>query len=156
MDKINFEDMDEKNILELSIKSEIEAQKTYKLLLEQDISEDIEKKIKNILKKEKSHEESLRNIYSDWYPDKEPKITRESVDIEGQIKEAGDEISKFLRKAMKDEKNAEETYSKLGDKLEDKTQARVFKHLAYTEREHYEALKKELENLKDEKSSNED
>ena len=153
MNKINFEKMDDKNILELSIKSEIEAQKTYETLLERDIPENIKNRLKNFLKSEKSHEESLRNIFNDWYPDEEPTITKESVDIEGQIKEVGDNMKELLEKAMEDEKNAEETYSKLGDKYEDKGKARVFKHLAYTEREHYEAVKRELENLNEHKDS---
>lgn len=145
----DIEEMDVRKIIELSIKSEQEAQKTYEEFLERDIPEDFKNRIKASLKDEKDHEKFLRNLFNDWYPDETPKLEKDSVNIEGQIELESNELPELLEKAMKDEKNAEETYSKLGDKIEDKPKSRTFKHLAHMEREHFETLKSELEGLKE-------
>ncbi|MBS3815888.1 MAG: hypothetical protein KGY45_04945, partial [Hadesarchaea archaeon] len=72
--------------MEIAIKSEIEAQKMYKEFLELDTPKEFEDRIKNFVKNERNHEKILRNIFDDWYPEKDPKPVKKSVSIEGQIK----------------------------------------------------------------------
>jgi len=110
---------------------------------------EFEEKIKNIVKNEKNHEKTIRNIFADWYPEEDPQPVEKSVSIEGQIKSESKDLVDLLEKAIEDERNAEGIYSELGERMQDKPESRILQYLAFMEREHSEILKDELERLKE-------
>ena len=136
-------------MLETAIKSEIESQKMYEEFLSLDTTKEFEEKIKNIVKNEKNHEKTIRNIFADWYPEEDPQPVEKSVSIEGQIKSESKDLVDLLEKAIEDERNAEGIYSELGERMQDKPESRILQYLAFMEREHSEILKDELERLKE-------
>lgn len=139
-----IEDIGADEVIEIAIRSEMDAQKAYKKLLKSDFSPEMKERVKEFVKQEAGHEEKLRDLFRDWYPDKELQMPEKVMNIEGKIEKIPSDPRKLLKLSIRNEKKAEEIYSELGDRMEEKPEYKTFKHLAYIERQHRNALKDEL------------
>ncbi len=144
---VEIKDLDAEKVIEIAIKSEIDAQRAYKKLEKSDISPEMKEKVKEFIEQESDHEEKLRTLFNDWYPDKELQLPEKIMNIEGNIDETPSDPKKLLKESIRNEKKDEEIYSELGDRMETDPETNTFKHLAYIEREHRNALKDELANM---------
>ncbi|MFO7966424.1 MAG: ferritin family protein [Archaeoglobaceae archaeon] len=130
-------------LLSLAIKSEINAHNNYESLSELEISHGIKKTLIRLRDQEMEHENILRDIFAGFYPGKEPNTSIATPYGELDVSETGN-IFTLLRRAMEEEKKSEEFYKKLSHKLEGANR-KLVSYLSYIEREHYETLRKELE-----------
>ncbi len=153
-----YEDMNLKELIEIGIKSEMDAQEAYGLIAEEDIPTPLENSLRSLKKDEKDHEESLRTIFKEHFPDKEPVIP-DKMELSEEIKTEGDfikegvkpeveSIAKVIERAMNAEKDAQEYHKALEDKLEDRDMKSIAASMAYMEKGHYERLKHQLEGMK--------
>lgn len=168
----NNEKPNVKKLLEIGIRSEIESQKVYEEMTGREkIPKYLERKINFVKKEEKEHEEKLRKMFSQEFPEKEPDLPKESekpapeeADLKGKESSwwrliwpfSGSEmnmksvtINKLFKKAMKSEKESKEFYENLGNELEDQESRELARTLAHMEEGHYNTLEHELESLEE-------
>lgn len=131
------------DLLSLAIRSEINAQSNYDSLSNLKISSSLKETLIRLRDQEMEHEHILRDIFTGFYPQKEPNTDMSLPDPRWKLNEVKD-ISTLLKKAMKEEKRAEEFYKKLARKLKGANK-KLVSYLSYIEREHYETLRKEVE-----------
>lgn len=144
---IEVEDMDISRLLGIAIRLEMDAQDDYDSLLNMNISSDLKETIKRLKEKEVEHEKSLREVFEDFYPGEEPD-TGTSFSAHSINALEGEDVVTLLEHVMEEEKRAEEFYEKLSYRLEGPSQ-KLVSYLSYTEREHYEILKREVEKYRD-------
>ncbi|MFW6104678.1 MAG: ferritin family protein [Candidatus Bipolaricaulota bacterium] len=134
-------------LLAQAIKSEIEAAKTYRNLLDKNLPERARPKVKRLVTQEEEHEEKLRTIFEDFFPDEEiPLPERSGVEVPSEIARKGSP-REIIEKAMETERESEKFYSELIGEFDDRDVRRLLGYLAANEREHYEILKVEREKL---------
>ncbi len=147
-----------RDLLESGIKSEKEAQRVYGQLSKKDIPQFLEKKLTRLEKEELGHEKILRNLFSTYFPNKDPNLPEESDKPAPKIDFNEESVQELLKQAMKSEKESEGYYQGLAEefKKEDEKEdrfsddpAKIAKYLAYMERGHYEIIKTELEGLRE-------
>lgn len=121
VDQIMVEDRkdDRKGLLEIGIKSEIVAQEAYGKLIERDLPKSFENKLVFLQREEEGHEETLRGIFEELYPDEEPDLPSESVVPMPEIE--FDEDSKEFK---------------------------LLDYLSRMERGHYEIIRNQLDSIK--------
>ncbi len=152
VDQIMVEDRkdDRKGLLEIGIKSEIAAQEAYGKLIERDLPKSFENKLVFLQREEEGHEETLRGIFEELYPDEEPDLPSESVVPMPEIEfDEGDSVSDILEAAMKSEIESEEFYRDLSREFdEDSKEFKLLDYLSRMERGHYEIIRNQLDSIK--------
>ncbi|MEF8726410.1 MAG: ferritin family protein [Candidatus Bipolaricaulota bacterium] len=134
-------------LLAQAIKSEIEAAKTYRNLLDKNLPERARPKVKRLVTQEEEHEEKLRTIFEDFFPDEEiPLPERSGVEVPSEIARIN-APKEIIEKAMETERESEKFYSQLIKEFDDREVRRLLGYLAANEREHYEILKVERDKL---------
>ncbi len=142
---VENQELDLFNLLSLAIKLEINVQNNYETLSKLEILFDLRKTLSRLKKQEMEHENILRDIFSGFYPGKEPNPEISIPNQELNVDKI-DDVSTLLKRAMKDEKMAEEFYRKMAHELKGSNK-KLVSYLSYIEREHYEILRKEVEKL---------
>ncbi|WP_457751616.1 ferritin family protein [Thermococcus sp.] len=140
-------------LLGMAIKAEIGARRFYESLAERvDITE-LKEKIEWLAGEEKKHEELLRKIYSNMFPDKEVVFPKEHIGPELQPvarKLHGvQDLIDLIRWAMKAEEIAAKFYAELEGMVESEERKRLMRYLSDMEWGHYYNLKAEYELLLD-------
>lgn len=134
-------------LLAQAIKSEIEAAKTYRNLLDKNLTERVRPKVKRLVAQEEEHEENLRTIFEDFFPDEEITLPeRSGIEVPPEIARS-DSAKEIIEKAMETERETEKFYGELIGEFDDKEVRRLLGYLAANEREHYEILKIERDKL---------
>lgn len=135
------------HLLAQAVESEIEAAETYRNLLDKDLPERARPKVKRLVAQEEEHEENLRTIFEDFFPDEEISLPeRSGIEVPPEIARS-DNPREIIEKAMETERESENFYSELIDEFDEKEVRRLLGYLAANEREHYEILKVERDKL---------
>ncbi len=154
----SYKDMNLKQLIEMGIRSEMDAQEAYGMVAEQDIASPLERRLRNLKKDEKNHEKKLRDLFREKFPDEDPQIP-ESTKLPDDIKSEGDfikegvepeadSLAKIIERAMEAEKDAQNYHETLKDKLEDEEMKKVVESMSHMEEGHYNTLKHELEGMR--------
>ena len=142
--------LDRKGLLEVGIRSEIEAQRVYSKLMERDLPNSFRNKLDFLEKEEEGHEETLRSIFNELYPNDEPDLPDESSAPVPKIDfDESDSVSDILEDAMKSEIDSEEFYRDLSKEFdEDSKEYKLLDYLSRMEKGHYEILRNQLDSIK--------
>jgi rubrerythrin len=154
--------MDLKNAFELAMKGEIEGRELYTVAAEKSEDEKAKEVFAYLAKEENSHLEALTNMYHSFLKGEElllPKLPRLvtfddakspifSRDFKGRLGGRHFEMS-ALSIGLKLEQDAFRYYEKMSIEVEDDGLKSFFKTLSAWEKDHYDALNKELEYLED-------
>ncbi len=147
---IEEKSLNRKDLLEIGIKSEIESQKVYNSLNERKLPKTIKKQLKFLKEEEEGHEETLRGIFQELYPNKEPKLPEEVITPVPKINfDESKTVSDLLKEAMKSEEDSEEFYKELSKKFkEGSKEHKMLNYLSHMEKNHYEIIKNQLNSVK--------
>ncbi|MEF8799231.1 MAG: ferritin family protein, partial [Candidatus Bipolaricaulota bacterium] len=116
-------------------------------LLDKNLPERARPKVKRLVTQEEEHEEKLRTIFEDFFPDEEiPLPERSGVEVPSEIARIN-APKEIIEKAMETERESEKFYSELIGEFDDREVRRLLGYLAANEREHYEILKVERDKL---------
>lgn len=143
-----FEELDLKQIIGLAVRSEMEAQQRYKLLSERVEVEELERILNSLVKEEEGHERQFRQIFSDFFPDRTLQIPGDNVKPSPDFRlEAQMSVPDLLERVLESEKESEEFYTLLAERLEKGESRRMVAYLASIERDHYELIRSEFQDL---------
>ncbi len=145
---MNMEKYDTKTLLLAGIRSEVDAARTYSELAEKVKNAFLKERLKFLASEEEKHRKSLEAIFRMQFECDSIELPEKS-DVplpEIEIKSENDPISFVLESAMKAEKAAEEFYTSLAERFEDKKIRTLMEVLAGMENTHYLILKAEYEN----------
>lgn len=142
---VENQEFDLSDLLSLAIKLEVNAQNNYESLSKLEISPGLKKTLTRLRDQEMEHEHILRDIFAGFYPGKDPNTSIATPYEEWNVNET-DNVFTLLRRAMEEEKKSEEFYKKLAYELRGSNK-KLISYLSYMEREHYETLRKELQEV---------
>ena len=147
---VQIPDLDSLNIMEiLQFGASLENQnsKFYAEMLEMDLSEPVRKTIESMVEEEKQHESFFEELLKDFFSEDDINPTSYAEQV---VEFEADDFSndrEVLEMAAKLEKETENFYSELANKLDKGPVRRLIAYLAYTEREHYEKIQDQLREL---------
>ena len=139
---------DTKTLLLAAIKSEVDAGRTYSELAERVKNSFLKERLNFLASEEEKHRRSLEGIYRMQFECDSIELP-EKTDVplpEVEINSENDPISLVLESAMKAEKAAEEFYTQLAERFDDRKISTLMEVLAGMENTHYLILKAEREN----------
>ena len=139
---------DTKTLLLAAIKSEVDAGRTYSELAERVKNSFLKERLNFLAAEEEKHRRSLEGIYRMQFECDSIELP-EKTDVplpEVEINSENDPISLVLESAMKAEKAAEEFYTQLAERFDDRKISTLMEVLAGMENTHYLILKAEHEN----------
>ncbi len=146
----NVKNLDLKELLEVGIKSEIEAQEVYEDLNKLDLPFVLKNKFKFLKGEEEDHERVLRSFFDEFFPDQKPILPEESLKPSPKVDPSNKgKVSDILKQAMESEKDSRRFYKELGNNFEKREKVKIANYLAYMEKGHYEVLKSELEGIRE-------
>ena len=140
MSEEEFEEFNVKKLMEIGIKYEKNLQRIYDNLMESDLPTTQRKGSKRLKGQEKDHEDSLKHIYEKRFSksdlkDLESKVNTNLIDPEEN------ETGENVKKAIELERKAEECYQTIANKLEDGSDQKNIKYIAFMEKNHQNMLK---------------
>jgi len=146
-DRIFSEKNSLQELLGVAIKSEVEAAEIYRKLSNRDLPEGTKEKVETLVEQEERHEETFWSIIDDFFPDEEVSIPDQSgisnpVELKDDIT-----LDELFEIAMASERESESFYKELKERFEDPAVCRMLGFLAASEREHYEILKQERQEI---------
>ncbi|MFW6422119.1 MAG: ferritin family protein, partial [Candidatus Bipolaricaulota bacterium] len=104
--------------------------------------------IRKFVEEEKKHERQFREIFSDFFPDRTMEIPDDSVKPAPDLQlEARQGTVGLLKKALESEQESESFYHLLAERLEQQESRRIVAYFASVERDHYEFIRAQLEEL---------
>jgi rubrerythrin len=131
-------------VLSIAIKSEIDAVALYTRMKEKVDAEDLQQKLDFLIAQEEKHREILTEAYNKRFPEVELALPPESIVPKIDEVLAKDATLKELFEAgMLAEKMAEEFYSDLADKSNDRNATSLLMYMANMEQSHYAILQAE-------------
>jgi len=140
-------------LLGMAVKAEMGARKFYESLAEKIEIQELKNKIEWLAGEEKKHEELLRKIYSNIFPEKELVFPKEHIGPELQPVarqlHGVEDIIELVRWAMRAEEIAAKFYAELEKMVEAEEKKRLMRYLSDMEWGHYYNLKAEYELLLD-------
>ncbi len=141
-------DWSTKELIEIAIKGEAEERGMYKELVPK-VPKVFVEKINLFAEQESRHEDTLRGIFQDFFPDSDVQISDKpsfsyGIDIDDETS-----LLDLLEKGIILEKKSYQYYQKMANSFEDKSLQRLISYVAYMERGHYEALKSERDSVKE-------
>ncbi len=137
---------DLENLLEIAIKSEIDAAENYNKMAEMTNIYLLKDKIKFLANEETAHKNLLEKLFKKKFPDRkivlpeESKISFPEFRTDDKI-----QLSDILKKAMEAEKMAADFYKEIEKDMEREEEKAIARYLASMEESHYHLLKSELE-----------
>ena len=142
-------DLTSLEVLEMAIKSEIEAAKLYRRIRGMVANRELKSRLSFLEKEEKSHRKLFEAAYARAYPEIDPKMSRKSFvpSVEDAIKSKMT-IAELFGIAMDAEKMSEKFYADLSKSSLDIQAASMLSYLANVEHGHFELLRNELELLR--------
>ncbi len=141
------EEMDIKELFEQAIASEINAQRKYGAVAKENFSYALHDKLAFLKKQEKGHEEKLRELFKEHFPNEEPDIPEKVLKPAPDIEMESEAIGELFEEAMESEKESKEFYEHLAERFDDEEMEKTIKYLAHMEKGHYKMLKHELESM---------
>ncbi len=149
--KYNLEEL-----LALGIKSEIEAEKVYRMTAERVKNPFLKNRLEGLAKEEDKHREILEELFKKLFPEKElnlpenPEFLPEFPEIKifHELTTTND-IRTILEKAMVAEKSAEDYYRSISEMVDDDYIKKMMLYMAKIEEGHYRILKNEYEDLQE-------
>lgn len=133
-------------ILEIAIKAEIDAARTYKKLAESVDTFLLKDKFHFLEKEEEGHRRLLEKIFESKFPGKEIVLPDKSQVPFPEVKiEEGTPLSSILSQAMEAEKAATEFYKEMEKEMEEEREKSMVSYLSSMEESHYYLLKSERE-----------
>jgi len=138
--------MDIKEILEIAIKSEINAIKNYEKMTEMTKIYLLRDKFNFLKNEEEGHKKVLENLFRKKFPDKEIILSGESKIQFPEFEVRDDmQLSEIIKKAMEAEKWAINFYKEMENEFEKEEEKAIARYLAAMEESHYYLLRSELE-----------
>lgn len=132
-----------KELLEVAITSEVEAQQRYRRLIEEDHTRHLEQLIEDFLHQEEEHKAQFKELFTDFFPEQKPEVTPESDKINvGENLEGEEATIALLNAALEAEKQSELFYKRLINRMESSQNQSLMAYPASVERGHYEAIKR--------------
>ena len=133
-------------LLEIAIKSEIDAAENYRKAAEMINIYLLKDKFNFLEKEETGHRRVLEKLFRRKFPEKEI-VLPESGEVPFPEFEVSEdmELSEIIEKAMEAEKYAADFYRKMEEKMDDENEKAMARYLASMEDSHYHLLKSELE-----------
>jgi rubrerythrin len=137
---------DLKRILEIAIKSEIDAAENYRKMANLTNIFLLKDKLIFLEKEEIGHRNLLEKLFSKKFPGEEIDLPEKSEIPfpEFKIKE-NMQLSDMIKKAMEAEKIASDYYKKMEENLSKEEEKAIARYLSSMEQSHYYLLKSELE-----------
>jgi len=137
---------DLKRILEIAIKSEIDAAENYRKMANLTNIFLLQDKLIFLEKEEIGHRNLLEKLFSKKFPGEEIDLPEKSEIPfpEFKIKE-NMQLSDMIKKAMEAEKIASDYYKKMEENLSKEEEKAIARYLSSMEQSHYYLLKSELE-----------
>ncbi len=138
------------DILSIALESEIDAQQLYKKIKKINSDDTIRTIVDGLIDDEKSHEERIRSMFVDFFPEKNIEDVEVEKDFSGEI-EIKDEhygVNELLEEAIEKEKKSSEFYETMSEQVDKKAVSNLLSYLAYIENEHRSLLKRELSGRK--------
>ncbi len=137
--------LDLENLLEIAIKSEIDAAENYNKMAEMTGIYLLKDKFKFLANEEMGHKNLLEKLFKKKFPDREIVLPEESkISFPEFRTDDKTQLSDILKKAMEAEKMAADFYKKMEKDMEGEEKA-IAKYLSSMEESHYYLLKSELE-----------
>jgi len=137
--------LDLENLLEIAIKSEIDAAENYNKMAEMTGIYLLKDKFKCLANEEMGHKNLLEKLFKKKFPDREIVLPEESkISFPEFRTDDKTQLSDILKKAMEAEKMAADFYKKMEKDMEGEEKA-IAKYLSSMEESHYYLLKSELE-----------
>ena len=140
-----FNFMDLRELLEVAIKSEIDAAENYHKMAEMTNVFLLKDKFNFLENEEKGHRKLLERIYKKKFPDKEIRIPEKGVPFPEFTIDDKMQLSEIIKKAMEAEEWASKFYKDMEGKMEGEEEKAMARYLAAMEESHYYLLKSELE-----------
>jgi len=133
-------------LIEMAIKSEIEAAENYRKAAEITNIYLLKDKFHFLEKEEMGHRKVLENLFKRKFPDKEIVLPESSNIPFPEFTVSNDmELSEIIEKAMEAEKYAANFYREMENQLDGNEEKAMARYLASMEDSHYYLLKSELE-----------
>ena len=138
--------MDIEQLLNIAIKSEINAAEIYKKMADKTKIVFLKEKLNFLANEEIGHRNLLEKLFKTKFPHKTQKL---DVDIKTPLPKLTitDDmlISDMITQAMEAEKKASDFYKNLEEKFEEEEEKSMARYLSHMEESHYYLLKSELE-----------
>ncbi|MCD6573701.1 MAG: ferritin family protein [Thermoplasmata archaeon] len=135
-----------KEILEIAIKSEIDAAENYGKMAEKTDIILLKDKFKFLQNEEIGHRKVLENLFKKKFPGENISLPEKGKIPFPEFEVKDDmQLSEILNKAMESEKWAANFYKDMEKKLEKEEEKAIAKYLSAMEESHYYLLKSELE-----------
>ncbi len=138
MSEKDFNDLTVKELLELGISYEKEIQKIYDTLMKSDLPSTQKKGSKRLKGQEKDQENSLKHIYRNMFSESEPKSSNTKKKDYKDPEER--DTSENVERAMELEKKSQKCYETIAEKLEEGSDHKNIKYIAFMEKSHYKML----------------
>ncbi|MBC7080946.1 MAG: ferritin family protein [Thermoplasmatales archaeon] len=137
---------DLKKLLEIAIKSEIDAAENYKKMADTTNIFLLKDKLNFLEKEEIGHRNLLEKLFSKKFPGEDINLPKGSEIPFPEFKvNKNMQLSDMIRKAMEAEKIASDYYKKMEGSLSKEEEKAMARYLASMEESHYYLLKSELE-----------
>ncbi|MCJ7812883.1 ferritin family protein [bacterium] len=133
--------------LSMALKSESEAEESYKKLRSMVKNFIFKEKLEFLIGEEKKHQQIIGELYRKLFFGKEPVVSEKSLFPRHTIilKEKEPSIIDLLEVAMEAEKVSEEFYDELSEEVEERGVQEILRYLSSMEHAHYTLLKGEYE-----------
>ncbi len=133
--------------LQMALKSEIEAEGTYKKLKSMVKNFILKDKLKFLANEEKKHQKILENLYLKMFKGSQPSPDEKSIfpRLTIVLKEEQSSVIDLLELAMEAEKVSEEFYDSLSEEVEERGVQEILQYLTSMEHGHYSLLKGEYD-----------
>ncbi|NIO49464.1 MAG: rubrerythrin [Candidatus Aminicenantes bacterium] len=131
-------------LLEIAIKAEMEANKTYSDLARRISNPLLKEKFQWLAYEENKHKEILEKLYKTLYQGDEPQVpdTVDETLLPSIHIDPSSSFADILHQAMESEKSAENFYANLSKRFED-PQKKILNYLSKVEHSHYMMLQSE-------------
>jgi rubrerythrin len=153
----NNRDLTTLEVLSIAIKSEIDAIRLYTKMKEMVDADDLKEKLDFLISQEEKHERILKEVYEKKFPEVTlalpPKAIVPMID---DVLARESTLKELFEAGMKAEKMAQEFYSGLAERSNDKRSKQTLMYMANMEQSHYAILEAEwnqIERLKTEEAS---